>query len=181
MEPVAAVGAVPVESSALNDFEAVVQLYWPRVFRYVLGSLRDRDAAQTLAQECFLRAYRSRDRFRGESSISTWLMQIAVNLVRDEVRSRRWKFWRAAAPDQPAMPDHAAGPERVLLARERVDAVWRAASRLPEQQRTVFLLRFVEEMELLEIAAAAGMSESAVKVQLYRAIRTVRRRVGGGV
>jgi len=58
----------------LADFDAVVRLYWPRVFRFALASLRDRDAAQTVAQDCFLKAYRGRDRFRGESSLLTWLL-----------------------------------------------------------------------------------------------------------
>src|ERR1700683_1081465 len=84
----------------LADFDAVVRLYWPRVFRFALASLRDRDAAQTVAQDCFLKAYRGRDRFRGEASLLTWLMQIAVNLVRDNARNRRLQFWRRA----PACP-----------------------------------------------------------------------------
>ncbi len=84
MEPSSTVGwmATAVASSReLEDFEAVVRLYWPKVFRFALASLRDSHAAETLAQDCFFRAYRARDRFRGEASVSTWLMQIAVNLV----------------------------------------------------------------------------------------------------
>src|ERR1700683_918861 len=80
----------------LADFDAVVLLYWPRVFRFALASLRDRDAAQTVAQDCFLKAYRAKDRCRGEASLLTWLLQIAVNLVRDYTRSRRLQFWRGA-------------------------------------------------------------------------------------
>src|SRR5579862_4512549 len=79
------------------DFDAVVRLYWPRIFRFALASLRDRDAAQTVAQDCFLKAYRGRDRFRGEASILTWLMQIVVNLVRDNARNRRLQFWKRAS------------------------------------------------------------------------------------
>lgn len=169
----------------IADFDAVVQLYWPRIFRFALASLRDRDAAQTLAQDCFLKAYRGRERFRGEASLQTWLMQIAVNLVRDDARNRRLQFWRRAS----AYPmdrelvwnqirDGQIDPERRLLEREQVDAIWRATARLPERQRTVFLLRYVEEMELLEIAAVTGLKEGAVKVHLFRALRSVRAQVG---
>src|SRR5687767_12979164 len=73
----------------MADFDKIVELYWPRVFRFVLSSVRDRDAAETLTQDCFMRAYRARDRFRGDSSVITWLMRIAVNLVRDYGRNRR--------------------------------------------------------------------------------------------
>src|SRR5262245_36123843 len=78
----------------LQDFDKVVQIYWPRVFRFVLASVSDEDMAETLTQDCFWRAYRSRSRFRGDSSVNTWLMQIAVNLVRDFGRNRRLQFWR---------------------------------------------------------------------------------------
>ena len=61
---------------------------------------------------------------------------------------------------------------------ERMAAIWTAADRLPEKQRTVFLLRFVEDMDLLEIVAATGMKEGTVKTHLFRALRTVRERLG---
>jgi RNA polymerase sigma-70 factor (ECF subfamily) len=75
-----------VDIADLDDFEAIVRFHWPRVFRFALASLRDRDAAQSVAQDCFMRAHRARNEFRGESSIQTWVMQIAVNLVRDAAR-----------------------------------------------------------------------------------------------
>ena len=166
------------------DFDSVVRLYWPRIFRFALASLRDRDAAQTVAQDCFLKAYRGREHFRGEASLPTWLMQIAVNLVRDHARNRRIQFWKRA-PSQPVdgevtrdrLQDGAIDPERRILVQEQVDAVWTATARLPERQRTVFLLRYVEEMELLEIGAATGLKEGAVKIHLYRALRAVRAQV----
>jgi RNA polymerase sigma-70 factor (ECF subfamily) len=169
----------------LADFESVVRLHRDRVFRFALASLRDRDAAETITQDCFLRAYRARDAFRNESSVHTWLMQIAVNLVRDHSRNRRLQFWRRA--DKTSEPveflrDRIAGSERSpevkALLRERVAAVWDAASSLPQQQRTVFLLRFVEDMDLLDIAAATGLKEGTVKAHLFRALQAVRERMG---
>ena len=167
------------------DFDAIIRLYWPRIFRFALASLRDRDAAQTVAQDCFLKAYRGRERFRGEASLLTWLMQIAVNLVRDNARNRRLQFWRRASAypaDSEAVRnwivDGEIDPEERILVKEQVDAVWSATARLPARQRTVFLLRYVEEIELLEIAAITGLKEGAVKVHLYRALRFVRAHVG---
>ena len=166
----------PVEQ--LADFDAVVRVWWPRVFRYALASLRDRDAAESVAQDCFFKAYRARGRFRGDSSLQSWLMQIAVNLVRDRVRSRRWQFWkRCDAEVDPKTADGRRSPEAEALARQQVEAVWKAARHLPERQRTVFLLRFVEEMDLLEIAAVLGMKEGTVKAHLFRAVQAVRERL----
>ena len=182
--PVLGVSIREEPRTGIADFDAVVRAHWTRVYRYALASLRDRDAAQTIAQDCFVKAYRARDRFRGEASVQTWLMQIAVNLVRDYTRSRRFQFWKRA----PAIPADGAArnwivcgeidPEQRVLVKEQVSAMWSATTNLPEKQRTVFLLRYVEEMDLLEIGAVTGLSEGAVKVHLYRALRSVRKFVG---
>lgn len=175
----------PDSAVCSGDFEALVQLYRPKVFRFALVSLRDPDAAETVTQDCFLRAYQARERFRQDCSVQTWLMQIAVNLVRDYARSRRFQFWRRAGraanlvdAAAVALADRGRSPEAQALLRERVAAVWAAADRLPEKQRAVFLLRFVEDMDLLEIAAATGMKEGTVKTHLFRALRAVRERTG---
>jgi RNA polymerase sigma-70 factor, ECF subfamily len=170
-----------------GDFEALVELYRPRVFRFALASLRDLDAAESVTQDCFLRAYQARGRFRQDCSMQTWLMQIAINLVRDQTRSRRFQFWRRAnrsarLVDAAGMvvADRGRSPEAQALLRERVAAIWSAADRLPEKQRTVFLLRFVEDMDLLEIAVATGTKEGTVKTHLFRALRAVRQQIGEG-
>jgi RNA polymerase sigma-70 factor (ECF subfamily) len=62
--------------------------------------------------------------------------------------------------------------------KEQVAAIWKAVEFLPQRQRTVFLLRFVEDMDLLEIAAATSLTEGAVKVHLFRALQSVRKRIG---
>jgi len=171
--------------AGVQDFDEVVRLYWPRVFRFALASLRDCDAAQSLAQDCFLRAYRGRAWFRGESSVHTWLMRIAVNLVRDAARNRALRFWklaRASSVDPGdagnLLRDRNISPEAMALLQEEVRAVWRSAERLPGKQKTVFLLRFVEDMDILEIAAATGMKEGTVKAHLFRALAAVRERLG---
>ncbi len=169
-------------TAEFEDFDELVRVYWPRVFRFALGSLRDYDAAQTVAQDCFHRAHKNREHFRGESSLNTWLMQIAVNLVRDQQRSRRLQFWKRSEALDPAAqwtPDGQLSPEAAAVVHQKVQAVWRAAAALSERQRTVFLLRFVEEMDLLEIAAATGMKEGTVKTHLFRALQAIRKHLGG--
>jgi RNA polymerase sigma-70 factor (ECF subfamily) len=190
MQPVAS-AELPAEGAGnpareLDDFDALVRRYWPRVFRFALASLRDPDAAGSVAQDCLMKAHRKAGSYRGESSVSTWLMRIAVNLVRDHARSRRLQFWKRTregavnwADVERRVPLAGAGPEAGAAAREQVEAVWKAAAGLPERQRTVFLLRFVEDMDLLEIAAATGLREGTVKAHLFRALAAVRREVGG--
>ncbi len=180
MEPEAA-----AEVAAL-EFDRVVATHRPQIFRFLLSATRDVDLAETLTQECFLKAHRNWAGFRGESSAMTWLMRIAINLEKDHWRNRRLQFWRqtrtnAVDLDEASdwLPSGERNAEQQLLAREQVQHVWRVVERLSERQRTVFLLRFVEEMELAEIAAATGLSEGTVKAHLSRALGKVRAEVGG--
>src|SRR5580658_7362314 len=82
--------------SELDDIDGLVARYRARVLRLVALSLGDLDEAASITQDCFLRAYLNRAQYRGECSVSTWLVQIAYNLVRDRTRTRAFQFWRRA-------------------------------------------------------------------------------------
>ena len=82
------------EEIAAQEFARIVESHRPQIFRFLLSSLRDIDLAETLTQECFLKAHRNWSHFRGESSAMTWLMRIAINLQKDYWRNRRLQFWR---------------------------------------------------------------------------------------
>ncbi len=174
------------EDNAAEEFSAVVARHRPQIFRFLLSSTRDLDLAETLTQDCFLKAHRNWSSFRGESSAMTWLMRIAINLQKDHWRNRRMQFWRrtqsnAVALDEASewLPSGERSVEQQLLAKERVGQVSKAVEGLSERQRTVFLLRYVEEAELSEIARATGLSEGTVKAHLSRAVARVRAKLGG--
>ena len=174
------------EEIPAQDFSSVVETHRPQIFRFLLASLRDVDLAETLTQECFLKAHRNWISFRGDSSPMTWLMRIAINLQKDHWRNRRLQFWRttrANAVDLDEAGDWLPSGERTaeqqMLAREQVAQVWEVVGRLSERQRTVFLLRYVEERELSEIAQATGLSEGTVKAHLSRALGKVRAEMRG--
>ena len=174
------------DGRAAHDFSRVVASHRPQIFRFLLASTRDVDLAETLTQECFLKAHRNWSSFRGESTAMTWLMRIAINLQKDHWRNRRMQFWRqtrtnAVDLDEASewLPSGESSQEQRLLAQERVSQVWHAVDGLSERQRTVFLLRFVEELELSEIAQTTGLSEGTVKAHLSRALARVRGELGG--
>jgi RNA polymerase sigma-70 factor (ECF subfamily) len=180
--PLSAAAEHPAQAISSARFDEIIRQHQRRVYRIILLLVKDADAADTLTQECFLRAYRHRNSFRGECSIETWLLRIAVNLVRDHGKNRRLSFWRklvgleengASLHERVATPQPSA--ERVLLAREELDAVWTAAASLSQQQRAVFLLRFAEEMSLADISEVLGLKVGSVKAQLSRALGKVRR------
>jgi hypothetical protein len=79
-----------------DAFSRLLELHRPAIYQFLLASLRDKDLAEMLTQECLLKAFRSRSRFRGESSVRMWLMRIVINLQKDRWRDRRGRFWRNA-------------------------------------------------------------------------------------
>src|SRR5262245_5315828 len=82
------------EAIAAREFDSVVADHRAQIFRFLLASTRDVDLAETLTQDCLLKAHRNWANFRGESSVLTWLMRIAINLQKDHWRNRRLQFWR---------------------------------------------------------------------------------------
>lgn len=170
--------------SELDDIDTLVRTHRARLLRFVAFSVGDEDLAATIVQDCFLKAYTKREQFRGDSSVSTWLTTIAVNLVRDHLRTRKLQFWRKAAKTSidvmevaSVLPDNVSSPETQLLAREKAAAVIRILETLSVNQRTVFLMRFSEGMELSSIASATGLKLSTVKTHLHRAVHTLRERL----
>ncbi len=172
-----------------TELEALVPRMQRTIFRLLLAQLGDADQADALTQECFLRAFRARHRFRGECDPEGWLLRIAANLARDHRKSRGNRFWRRllrldAGRDGggssetgavPPLPDPAPSAEQRLLRGETLARLRALAARLPDRQRAVFHLRFVEEMPLEEIAACLGLAVGSVKSHLSRAVGTLRR------
>lgn len=168
------------------SFDDVAREYRPQVYRFLLSSLRDPELAETLTQECLLKAYRNWAGFRGDSQVLTWLLRIAINLQKDQWRNRRLQFWRQTTTNAIDVGEAAnwlasegSTPEAQVMAKQQVKLVWRAVEKLSERQRTVFLLRHVEEMEIAEIAEVTRLSEGTVKAHLSRAMGRVRTELGG--
>jgi RNA polymerase sigma-70 factor, ECF subfamily len=168
-----------------SDFEQIVRQHQKKVYRVLLLMLKNPGDADNLTQECFLRAYTSMQSFRGDCSVQTWLLRIAVNLARDDARNRRAGFWKRLLwlDDESSVPPEQepvcsqASPERGLIAQEELDSVWRTVGKLSPRQREVFILRFAEEMELKEIADVLNLRTGTVKAQLFRAVASVREQV----
>ncbi len=179
--------SLPVTQQApatpLDDLDSIVATYEQRIFRFHLIAIRDRDLAQSLTQDTFVRAWSARHNFRGDCSLSTWLMRIALNLVRDHTRTERFRFWKRVSETavdvsdiSSHIPHRDSSLESRLIASEQMTLVWESVAELSARQRSIFLLRFVEELELTEIASITGLPISTVKTHLYRALATIRTR-----
>lgn len=172
--------------STHEGFGELVTQHQQRIFRVLVGWTGDEALADNLTQETFLRAFRARHSFRGDAAVSTWLHRIAIRVAQDHDKSRRVGFWRSLVrwatdqeADQLATGEVSAGaeigPERRMIARQQMQDVWRVVEGLPQGQRAVFQLRFVEDMSLAEIAEVLEIREGTVKAQLHRAVHAVRK------
>ncbi|HTZ58351.1 MAG TPA: RNA polymerase sigma factor [Acidobacteriaceae bacterium] len=169
----------------LDDIDQLVQQHRARLLRFVAFSIGDLDIAESIVQDCFLKAYNARENFRGECSVQTWLNRIAMNLILDHQRTRKFRFWRSVrktaldiAEIAPILSSGANTPEKDLLVRERVAQVLKALEAVSLNQRAIFLMHFQEEMGLREISLATDMSINTVKTHLHRAMKAVREKIG---
>jgi RNA polymerase sigma-70 factor (ECF subfamily) len=151
------------------------------VIQLAMNLLGDRDEALDLSQEVFLRVFRTIHRFRGQSSLKTWIYRIAVNQARN-----RHRFWRRRhRADQVSLDQHVAShgeppteggptPDRVLAQKELASRLQAALDRLPFDQRTAIVLREVDGLSYEEIAFSLGLAVGTVKSRLTRARRALR-------
>src|SRR3954452_530100 len=128
--------------SPFADFDEFIRLYQQRVYRLVLAQTGEVDLEEELTQECFIRAFQKQKSFRGDCQVFTWLARIAINLVRDHYRNRRFALWRklvridGSEQDRAReVRDPASTPEEHLLRRERLQRVSARIRRLTPPQR----------------------------------------------
>lgn len=170
-------------------FEVLVRTYGGRMLAVTRRLLQHEEDARDAVQQAFLCAFRSVQQFRGQSRLSTWLHRIAVNAA---LMKRRADASRPETPIDPLLPEftsegyHARPvemlPEAALMRREARALVRAAIARLPENYRTVVLLRDIEELSTEETAQALGITTTAVKLRLHRArqaLRTLLQASGG--
>jgi RNA polymerase sigma-70 factor (ECF subfamily) len=176
--------ATLVQRCAARDEVACAELvgeHQRMVVQLAVNLLDDRDEALDVSQEVFLRVFRTIHRFRGQSSLRTWIYRIAVNQARN--RHRFWRRRRRA--DQVSLEDHVslhgelvstrqATPERELAQKELGDRLQRALNNLPFDQRTAIVLREVDGLSYDEIAFSLGVAIGTVKSRLTRARQALR-------
>jgi RNA polymerase sigma-70 factor (ECF subfamily) len=152
----------------VRAFEEVVRLYQRRVYGVALRIVRAHDVADDVAQEAFVRAWQSLDRFELGRPFGPWVCRIAANLAVNHVRSPRAR--EEGLPEgRVEIPAPDAGPLAAVLDSEARRVLDEAVAALPAQQRAVFVLRAVEEMSYAEIAGVLGISPGTVMSRLFRA------------
>jgi RNA polymerase sigma-70 factor (ECF subfamily) len=152
-----------------NAFGELVVRYERRVLRVILQFVRDRDQADDLAQETFVRAYQRLDQFDPSRRFGPWLFRIGVNLTLDYLRRRKrrgwWSLFSESHSDRPPEPPTVDPREALDLSQE----VQRVLEQLPETYRTVLVLRDLENFSTSEIAAVLNRKEATIRWRLAEA------------
>ena len=176
--------AALVQRCATGEESACAELvadHQRMVLQLAMNLLGDRDEALDLSQEVFLRVFRTIHRFRGQSSLRTWIYRIAVNQARN-----RHRFWRRRhRADQVSLDQHIAThgellssgdskPDRMFAQKELAERLQRALDHLPFDQRTAIVLREIDGLSYEEIAFSLGVAVGTVKSRLTRARQALR-------
>jgi RNA polymerase sigma-70 factor (ECF subfamily) len=151
-------------------FRIIVERYQSEVSRTVVGMLGSSQQVDDVAQEVFIQLFRSLDRFRGESSVSTYLKRIAINRSLDALRQRKRLTSRFLSRDgDETLPEPVADDDSPIERRERNEAVHRAIQALPEKHRAVAVLRLIDECSTEETAKILDLPYGTVLSRLSRA------------
>jgi RNA polymerase sigma-70 factor (ECF subfamily) len=155
-------------------FDALVRLHFAAVYAFLHRMIRSHEDAEDLAQECFVRAWRSLPHYRAESAFSTWLLRIALHLSHDHHRE---KLRRAPIVAIEEVEVAARAPE---AGGEGVRDIAGAISRLPERLRAAIVLRALEGREYAEIAQVLGVKPATARTHVMQARRMLLRWLRGG-
>jgi RNA polymerase sigma-70 factor (ECF subfamily) len=164
--------AALVRAARRGDGDAVSELFrrhWPAAYRAAYVVVGDRAAAEDIAQEAFLRAVTTLDRFDRRRPLGPWLHRIAVNRAIDWTRARALRPEAPGGEDRPAEPDHPAGISRGLMA---------ALASLTAEHRAVIVLRYLLEYTPGEIAAMLDLPRGTVNSRLRRGLDALERELG---
>jgi RNA polymerase sigma-70 factor (ECF subfamily) len=169
-----------------SAFNFLVAKYHRPIVHFLFRMVHNQGIAEELAQEVFLRVYRSRESYRAEAKFTTWLYRIATNLgvnyARDTRRERGAQTLYLDAPDEetgtlPDVADEAPTVEQSLLREERMAAIRKHVMELPERQRMAVLMHKYQGLDYRQIGEVLKLSESATKSLLFRAYQTLRDRL----
>jgi len=166
------------------SFGLLLEKHRSSVIHFLYRMVQDQSVAEELAQEVFLRVYRSRSSYEPTAKFTTWLFRIAthlaLNALRDGKNERFQERLDAESEDLPIrqVSDSRPTVEQSMVYQARLEEVRRAIRMLPEKQRAAVLMHKYQDMEYAQIAKALKCSESAVKSLLFRAYETLRARLG---
>lgn len=172
--------AVLIERVKQGDekaFEQIFYRYQEKVYNVAYRMTGNRETAEDMTQEVFLRLFQKIRKFKGKSSFSTWLYRLTVNLCLDHLRKRDAHPAESLDDIEEEALVYGKTPEDDLILKERREAVQRIINSLPDRLRAIIILREMEGLSYKELAEAMNCSMGRVKSLLYEARMELKRRI----
>ncbi len=166
-----------------NHYAMLVDKYKDRIFRTCIGYVHDEDEANDLTQETFINAYEKLNTFQFHAQFSTWLYRIAINLSLNHIRSKKSSLFDRIENSLDSwtqkhfQEQKEKNPEEYMISEEKQKLIQAAMDKLPEKQKTAFILSKYEDKSQKEIAEIMHTSEGAVEQLLQRGKNTLRKKL----
>lgn len=173
-----------VKKGDQNAFAEIVDLYKDKIYQLCYRMLGNVHEAEDIAQEAFIRAYVNIDSFDINRKFSTWLYRIATNLTIDRIRKKKPDYYldaEVAGAEGLTMYSQIAAdgvlPEDAVLSLELSDTIQKKILKLPDKYRTVIVLKYIDELSLIEIGEILNIPVSTVKTRIHRGREALRKQL----
>lgn len=158
-------------------FQELYEKYHQDVYQFLYYMVNNKEQAEDLVQEVYIKVLRSYDRFEGKSSEKTWLFSIAKHVAIDSFRKHKgWKNKLLETFDwnKQQVRDHTPLPEEIALQNEQVQQMYRCLDKCKVDHRLVLVLRYIQALSIQETAQILGWTESKVKTTQHRALKVLK-------
>lgn len=159
-------------------FDEIYRKYHQDVFQFLFYMVKNKEHAEDLVQEVYIRVLKSYERFEGKSSEKTWLFSIARNVAIDSFRKE--KGWKQKILDKfdwstGQVKDDCLIPEEIAVQNEEIQLIYKCLDRCTVDQRMVIIMRYIHELSIVETAEALQWTESKVKTTQHRALKVLKK------
>ena len=160
-------------------FEILINKYSKQVFNILLRLLGNREDAEDVSQEVFVKVYKKLHTYKGNSQFYTWLFRIAINAGKDHLKKKKWEYpLETLGEDRFSFPQgHSVGPEATVINKEKKELILRALMELKLEQRAIIILRDIQGFSYEEISGILGISIGTVKSRISRTRKTLKEKL----
>ncbi|HAM38114.1 MAG TPA: RNA polymerase subunit sigma-70 [Elusimicrobia bacterium] len=166
-----------------NNFEEIIIKHQQKIYKFIFSFVKNENDTDEIAQQTFFNAFKGYKKFRGESSVDTWLIKIAINNIRTHFRKKKFfsifKVLDNEEIEIKDLKDDSKSAEEVVKNKMISNKINKAIEDLPARQKEVFVMKHIDGLSISEIADILEIAEGSVKASIFKAINNLRKLLGG--